>query len=285
MPHGGNLAYATWVRSGPGLRVLSAEQFAAELDALTGIYALAMDAPASELPGRISIMERHAGYPAFCAVVAVLPCEPGGLDGPGGPADLGAQDHDRDPDEAEPSWGSRSGELIAAEGDRAVLTAAEGDRAVLTAAEGDRAARTAAEGDRAALIGFAYGFHGSAGQWWHDVVRESITTQHGREAAGHWLGDSFEFAEVHVHPDHQGRGTGRAMMHTLAARRPERTAVLSTPDGQTRARRLYRSLGFADLLPAFTFPGTGPSYAIMGAALPLRDEPPLPGRSASPSRW
>jgi GNAT superfamily N-acetyltransferase len=138
--------------------------------------------------------------------------------------------------------------------------------------------------DARALVGFAYGFHGSAGQWWHDVVRENLTAHHGREAAGHWLGDSFEFAEVHVRPGHQGRGTGRAMMHTLAAGRPERTAVLSTPDGQTRARRLYRSLGFADLLPPFTFPGAGPSYAIMGAELPLRDEPAAAGRSASPSR-
>jgi ribosomal protein S18 acetylase RimI-like enzyme len=143
----------------------------------------------------------------------------------------------------------------------------------------------AAAGDRRALIGFAYGFHGLAGQWWHDVVTDNLTARRGREAAGHWLGDSFEFAEVHVHPDHQARGTGRAMMHALAAGRPERTAVLSTPHGQTRARRLYRSLGFVDLLPAFSFPGAGPAYAIMGAVLPLRGSPPPDARSASPSRW
>jgi len=46
VPGGRNLAYATRVRSGPELRELSAEQFTAELDALTRIYALAMDAPA-----------------------------------------------------------------------------------------------------------------------------------------------------------------------------------------------------------------------------------------------
>ena len=244
---GGNLAYATCVRSEPGLRELSAEQFTAELDALTGIYALAMDAPTSELPGRKSIMERHASYPAFCAVVAVSPHEPGEPGRPGG------QGHGQYRDEAEPSGRASPRELI-------VMA------------------------DERALIGFAYGFHGSAGQWWHDVVRENLTAHHGRETAGHWLGDSFEFAEVHVRPGHQGQGTGRAMMQTLASGRPERTAVLSTPDGQTRARRLYRSLGFADLLPAFTFPGAGPPYAIMGAELPLRDEPAAAGRSASPSR-
>jgi GNAT superfamily N-acetyltransferase len=250
VPPGGNLAYATCVRSEPGLRELSAEQFTAELDALTGIYALAMDAPTSELPGRKSIMERHATYPAFCAVVAVLPREPAR---PGEPSRPGGHEHGQYWDEAEPSGRASPRELIFM-------------------------------ADERALIGFAYGFHGSAGQWWHDVVRENLTAHHGRETAGHWLGDSFEFAEVHVRPGHQGRGTGRAMMQTLAAGRPERTAVLSTPDGQTRARRLYRSLGFADLLPAFTFPGAGPSYAIMGVELPLRDEPAAAGRSASPSR-
>jgi ribosomal protein S18 acetylase RimI-like enzyme len=215
------------VRSGPELRELSAEQFTDELDALAEIYALAMAAPATELPGRISIMERHAGHPAFRAVVAVQPGEQG-----------------RRGDGGEP-----------------------------------------AAGDRRALIGFAYGFHGLAGQWWHDVVTNNLTAHRGSEAAGHWLGDSFEFAEVHVHPDHQARGTGRAMMHALAAGRPERTAVLSTPHGPTRARRLYSSLGFVDLLPAFSFPGAGPAYAIMGVDLPLRGAMPPDARSASPSRW
>lgn len=215
------------MRSGPELRELSAEQFTAELDALAEIYALAMAAPPAELPGRMSIMERHARHAAFRAVVAVQPGEQG-----------------RHPDRGE-------GEA----------------------------------GDRRALIGFAYGFHGSAGQWWHDVVTNNLTARRGSEAAGHWLGDSFEFAEVHVHPDHQARGTGRAMMHALAAGRRERTAVLSTPHGQTRARRLYRSLGFVDLLPAFSFPGAGPAYTIMGAVLPLREAPSPDGRSASPSRW
>ena len=221
-----DLAYATRVRSGPQLRQLSAEQFTAELDTLTRIYALAMKAPAAELPGRIAIMERHATYPAFSAVVAVLPT---GWD----------RDQDRGRDVA---------------------------------------------GGQQALIGFAYGFHGSAGQWWHDLVASSLAVRSGSQAAGHWFGDSFEFAEVHVRPDQQARGTGRQMMHTLAAGRPERTAVLSTPDGHTRARRLYRSLGFVDLLPAYSFPGAGPPYTIMGAALPLRDEPPLAPRCASPSR-
>jgi GNAT superfamily N-acetyltransferase len=215
-----DLAYATQVRSGPELRELNPGQFVAELDELTGIYALAMDAPRGQLPGRRSIMERHAGYPAFQAVMAVPP----------------AQD-------------------------------------------------TGPASRRAPPVGFAYGFHGAAGQWWHDVVRDTLISRRGDEIARYWLANSFEIAEVHVRPSHQGRGIGRAMMHTLVAGRLEQVALLSTPDGHTRARRLYHSLGFTDLVPGFCFPGSSPSYAIMGAALPLRDAlPPPAARSASPSR-
>ncbi|HEY5987248.1 MAG TPA: GNAT family N-acetyltransferase, partial [Streptosporangiaceae bacterium] len=128
-----------------------------------------------------------------------------------------------------------------------------------------------AEADRLArVVGFAYGFHGAPGQWWHDLVHEVIASKHGAPAADEWLGDSFEIAEVHVHPRHQGRGAGRAMLLRLTAGRPERTAVLSTMDTHSRARRLYRGLGFDDLVAGFIFPGTDLPYAVMGAALPLR---------------
>jgi ribosomal protein S18 acetylase RimI-like enzyme len=135
------------------------------------------------------------------------------------------------------------------------------------------------------LVGFAYGFHGEAGQWWHDLVSLAVARAMGRQAAEDWLADSFEIAEVHVLPGHQGRGTGLAMMLRLAAGRPERTAVLSTMDADTRARRLYRGLGFTDLLASFAFAGTEEPYAIMGAPLPLRDPSPRPPRPERPSRW
>ena len=133
------------------------------------------------------------------------------------------------------------------------------------------------------LVGFAYGFHGGGGQWWHDVVSRTTATILGSRAADDWFGDSLEIAEVHVLPSYQGRGTGLAMMLRLTAGRPERAAVLSTMDANTRARRLYRGLGFTDLLTGFTFPGTELPYAIMGAPLPLpgapaRPEPDRPSR-------
>jgi ribosomal protein S18 acetylase RimI-like enzyme len=130
--------------------------------------------------------------------------------------------------------------------------------------------RTQTGRSRLTVIGFAYGFHGTSGQWWHDLVRSALAAADGRELAQTWLGDSFEVAEVHVHPGYQGRGVGRAMLPALVRPRLERTALLSTQDTDSRARRLYRGLGFSDLLTGYRFPGTDPPYAVMGAALPLR---------------
>lgn len=131
-------------------------------------------------------------------------------------------------------------------------------------------------GGSGTIIGIGYGFHGATGQWWHDMVSSAITARAGRGTAKAWMDDSFEIGELHVHPDHQGEGIGRRLLLSLATGRPERTAVLSTLDAESRARRLYRSVGFTDLLTGFRFPGAGEPYAVMGVPLPLR---PGPGRS------
>jgi len=124
---------------------------------------------------------------------------------------------------------------------------------------------------RRSVAGFAYGFRGETGQWWHDVVRHGLSILGGNDHAAYWMDNPFEVAELHVHPDSQGHGLGRELVTTLCAHRTERTVVLSTYDAETPARNLYRSLGMTDLLTAFQFPGGGPDYAIMGATLPLKD--------------
>jgi ribosomal protein S18 acetylase RimI-like enzyme len=144
------------------------------------------------------------------------------------------------------------------------------------------------------VAGFTYGFHGENGQWWHDMVAAALATRSGAgapdpgtdhgEGPRAWLDDSFEIAELHVLPSWQGRGIGRSLLLTLASGRPERTAVLSTADAPTKARRLYRGLGFADLLTDFRFSGGEPPYAVMGATLPLLADATLP-RSARPRNW
>jgi ribosomal protein S18 acetylase RimI-like enzyme len=131
---------------------------------------------------------------------------------------------------------------------------------------------------RPPIIAFSYGFHGADGQWWHDLVRAALIRVGGYELAQTWLADSFEVAEVHVHPDYQGRGIGARMVPVLLHPRLERTALLSTQDADTPARRLYRGLGFGDLITGYRFPGTDPPYAVMGAVLPLRPGPRPPRR-------
>lgn len=153
----------------------------------------------------------------------------------------------------------------------------------------------------AELAGFTYGFHGQHGQWWHDMVAGALaaaTATSGTTAATVWLSDSFEVAELHVLPAYQGAGIGRSLLLRLLAGRPERTALLSTQDTESRARRLYRGVGFTDLLTSFRFSGGEPPYAVMGATLPLSPErrypdghrpdaaaSPLSPNSPKPSSW
>jgi ribosomal protein S18 acetylase RimI-like enzyme len=144
------------------------------------------------------------------------------------------------------------------------------------------------------LAGFTYGFHGESGQWWHDMVAAALATRSGTgvtaaeyaevEAPGAWLDDSFEIAELHVLPSWQAQGIGRSLLLSLTSGRTERTAVLSTADAPTKARRLYRGVGFTDLLTDFRFSGSEPPYAVMGALLPLSTTATLP-LSRRPSSW
>jgi len=209
------------VRRDTSPRELSRAAFRAELDALTAVYLAAMRPDPAQLPGRRSIMERHASYDGFRALAVTADAVDGGPGRPGGPGQI---------------------------------------------------------------IGFSYSFRGAPGQWWHDVVAAALAAKSGWELAAAWLTDSLEIAEVHVHPDFHGRGIGRSLVLGLAQGRPERTAVLSTQDAESPARRLYRSLSFADLLTGYCFPGTPVPYAVMGATLPLRPAAPTGARSPSPSR-
>ncbi|RFS85387.1 GNAT family N-acetyltransferase [Actinomadura spongiicola] len=197
----------------PKLREIDERAFQRRIGPMLDVYAAAMEPPYEQLPGRHAIMERHASYPGFRALVA-----------------------------------ERRGALPVRAGP---------------------------------VQGFAYGFHGARGQWWHDVVFQALSAVGDVDHAEAWLADAFEVAELHVHPESQGRGLGRALLNALCEGRPERTVVLSTLDRhpETPARTLYRSVGMVDLLTDFEFPGGGPRYAVMGGTLPLA---PYPAPSSSP---
>jgi ribosomal protein S18 acetylase RimI-like enzyme len=200
--------YSGRVPTAATITELDHQGFIAKIDVQLAIYGEAMDAAVDELPGRRTIMERHARNPGLRALAAI--------------------------DEA-----------------------------------------------TSEVVGFSYGFRGLPGQWWHDVVMSAIAARSGRACARDWLEDALEIAEVHVRPAYQARGIGRRLVLALTQDRPERTALLSTRDAATPARKLYRSLGFTDLLTDFLFPGGGIPYAVMGAPLPLPGAT-APGQSAPP---
>ena len=86
-------------------------------------------------------------------------------------------------------------------------------------------------------------------------------------AAEVWLASAFEVCELHVLPASQGTGLGRELLDALLIGRPARTAVLTTPDSETRARSFYRSAGWVDLLRRLRFPGDPREFAVLGLRL------------------
>ena len=123
----------------------------------------------------------------------------------------------------------------------------------------------------ATLIGVAYGYRGAPDQWWQQQVLFGL--QHrGRHDASGLMADYFELTELHVLPSAQGRGLGEALARRLLAGRAEASVLLSTPEirgEENRAWRLYRRLGFGDVIRDHHFAGDPRAFAILGRALPL----------------
>lgn len=134
--------------------------------------------------------------------------------------------------------------------------------------------------DAAPLLGIAYGYRGAPGQWWQQQVvlglQRSGTAQ---SAIDRLMTDYFELTELHIAPHAQGRGLGEALVRRLLADRTEANVLLSTPETGgpgNRAWRLYRRLGFVDVLRNHHFVGDPRAFAILGRRLPL-EQPAAPG--------
>jgi ribosomal protein S18 acetylase RimI-like enzyme len=138
--------------------------------------------------------------------------------------------------------------------------------------EGSDAPSTAELSD-APLLGVAYGYPGAPGQWWQQQV--VLGLQRGGlppQEITRLMSSYFELTELHIHPRAQGRGLGEALARRLLERRTEQNVLLSTPEttGEpNRAWRLYRRLGFTDIIRGYHFAGDPRAFAILGRALPL----------------
>ncbi len=136
-----------------------------------------------------------------------------------------------------------------------------------------RVAPTAADLSDAPLLGVAYGYPGAPGQWWQQQVVLGLR-RNGRppREIDQLMSSYFELTELHIHPRVQGHGLGEALARRLLARRTEANVLLSTPEttGEpNRAWRLYRRLGFADIIRRYHFAGDPRPFAILGRTLPL----------------
>ncbi|QLL05523.1 GNAT family N-acetyltransferase [Mycobacterium vicinigordonae] len=132
---------------------------------------------------------------------------------------------------------------------------------------------SAAELSKAPLVGIAYGYPGAPGQWWQQQV--ILGLQHSGfspQAIERLMNSYFELTELHIHPRAQGRGVGEALARRLLAGRCEANVLLSTPETNgeaNRAWRLYRRLGFTDVIRSYHFVGDPRAFAILGRPLPL----------------
>jgi ribosomal protein S18 acetylase RimI-like enzyme len=142
------------------------------------------------------------------------------------------------------------------------------------APEGDYGqAPSATDLSDAPLLGVAYGYPGAPGQWWQQQV--VLGLQRGGlppQEIARLMTSYFELTELHIAPRAQGRGLGEALIRRLLAGRGESHVLLSTPEinGEAnRAWRLYRRLGFTDIIRGYHFAGDPRAFAILGRALPL----------------
>ena len=148
----------------------------------------------------------------------------------------------------------------------AAVEVAEGRRST-----GDRP--DPAELSKAPLVGVAYGYPGAPGQWWQQQVMLGLQRSGlPAPAIDRLMTSYFELTELHIHPRAQGRGLGEALARRLLAGRDEANVLLSTPETNgeaNRAWRLYRRLGFTDVIRSYYFAGDPRAFAILGRALPL----------------
>ncbi|AVZ41117.1 MULTISPECIES: N-acetyltransferase [unclassified Dietzia] len=120
---------------------------------------------------------------------------------------------------------------------------------------------------RGPLVAICYGYRGAPGQWWYEQVARGLSDQ-GRQLPT----DYVELTELHVSPRYQGRGIGTELLRRFLADRTERSVLLSTPEVPEEANgawRLYRSLGFSDVLRAYRFEGDARPFAVLSRPLPL----------------
>jgi ribosomal protein S18 acetylase RimI-like enzyme len=122
----------------------------------------------------------------------------------------------------------------------------------------------AARTEDGALAGFAYGYQGGSGEWWHDRVSAAMTPDQRRQ----WLGPGhFEFVELQVAPEFEGQGIGGRLHDALLADAGGSTSVLSTQSSNERALGFYARRGWQTLIDDIRFGEGYPPFVVLGKRL------------------
>ncbi|GLW91128.1 GNAT family N-acetyltransferase [Actinokineospora globicatena] len=93
------------------------------------------------------------------------------------------------------------------------------------------------------LIGFAYGHRLPTNHGWWTGFPTPLPTAFTSE----WEARTFALIDLAVTPSERAKGTGRALLSTLLATRPEHRAVLSVQPAALHTHEFYRRQGWYHL--------------------------------------
>lgn len=114
--------------------------------------------------------------------------------------------------------------------------------------------------DAGEMVGFIYGYRSLPGQYYHDLLLDSLQTI-GKQA---WLNDCFEVVELAILPANQGKGLAKKLLDALITEITAKHSILTTRRTNNRALSLYKQKGWIVLHDAF-YPDTDATpYVIMG---------------------
>jgi ribosomal protein S18 acetylase RimI-like enzyme len=113
------------------------------------------------------------------------------------------------------------------------------------------------------VVGFAYGYTSTPGQYYHDLLRKALTNTNQEW----WLEDCYEIVELVVHPDYRRKKLGQGLVTKLLDDAQNRTALLTTQSNNISARKLYEKLNWETLEKNFRPGDVTEAYVIMGKNL------------------